>query len=203
MNGDEILQLCSLMDVLIDFKELSQIFVPAKKKLFSIRLKICSLMKLTTFSRCSMVILLAGLDFIQMMQSTQVPELFGTLRMCAMSVTLSCFVSRSLTLIPTVVLKIDSAIQLIYPSTHWKSIRETSCLEQKKDIYTGQHYPPFEQLGPDCKTSLSYTCFYFKWAIYQIELSEQIPVHAKPSPVYPVEQRHLQEPREFVQTAFW
>ena len=55
------------MDVLIDFKELSHIFVPAKKKLFSIRLKICSLMKLTTFSRCSMVILLTGLDFIQMM----------------------------------------------------------------------------------------------------------------------------------------
>ena len=85
-------------------------------------------MKLTTFSRCSMVILLAGLDFIQMMQSTQVPELLGTLRMCAMSVTLSCFVSRSSTLIPTVVFKIDSAIHLIYPSTHWKSIRETSCL---------------------------------------------------------------------------
>ena len=40
----------------------------------------------------------------------------------------TCFVSRSSTLIPTVVLKIDSAIYLIYPSTHLKSIRETSCL---------------------------------------------------------------------------
>ena len=59
-------------------------------------------MKLTTFSRCSMVILLAGLDFIQMMQSTQVSKLFGTLRTGA-------------TLIPTVVLKIDSTIHLIYP----------------------------------------------------------------------------------------
>ena len=45
-------------------------------------------MKLTTFSRCSMVILLAGLDFIQMMQSTQVSALFGMLRTGAMSVTL-------------------------------------------------------------------------------------------------------------------
>lgn len=121
-------------------------------------------MKLTTFSRCSMVILLAGLDFIQMMQSTQVPELFGTLRMCAMSVTLSCFVSRSSTLIPTVVFKIDSAIHLIYPSTHCKSIRETSCLIhwiEKRYIYWIA-LCPFEQLGPDCNTSLSQYLFLFQ-----------------------------------------
>lgn len=121
-------------------------------------------MKLTTFSRCSMVILLAGLDFIQMMQSTQVPELFGTLRMCAMSVTLSCSVSRSSTLIPTVVFKIDSAIHLIYPSTHWKSIRETSCLIhwiEKRYIYWIA-LCPFEQLGPDCNTSLSQYLFLFQ-----------------------------------------
>ena len=111
-----------------------------------------------------MVILLAGLDFIQMMQSTQVPELFGTLRMCAMSVTLSCFVSRSSTLIPTVVFKIDSAIHLIYPSTHWKSIRETSCLIhwiEKRYIYWIA-LCPFEQLGPDCNTSLSQYLFLFQ-----------------------------------------
>ena len=50
----------------------------------------------------------------------------------------TCFVSRSSTLIPTVVLKIDSAIHLMYPSTHLKSIRETSCLIHwiEKKIYT-------------------------------------------------------------------
>lgn len=71
--------------------------------------------EIDNFSRCSMVILLAGLDFIQMMQST-----IGGSRVVwhasdGCDVGQTCFVSRSSTIITTVVLKIDSAIHLIYP----------------------------------------------------------------------------------------
>ena len=77
------------MNFLIYFEERSQIFTSAKGKLLLFySCKNLFTDEIDNFSRCSLAIPLAGLDFIQMMQSTQVPELFGMLRTGGMSVTL-------------------------------------------------------------------------------------------------------------------